>query len=32
MTDAPYSQESEECVIGAVLTAPLAYLNIAAFL
>ena len=32
MTDAPYSQESEEAVIGAVLTAPLAYLNIAAFL
>ncbi|KKL10225.1 hypothetical protein LCGC14_2557990, partial [marine sediment metagenome] len=28
----PYSQESEEAVIGAVLTAPLAYLNIAAFL
>ena len=32
MTDAPYSQESEEAVIGAVLTSPLAYLNIAAFL
>ena len=34
MTDqqVPHSQESEECVIGAVLTAPLAYLNIAAFL
>lgn len=34
MTDqlAPYSQEAEEAVIGAVLTSPLAYLNIAAFL
>ncbi|KKL09066.1 hypothetical protein LCGC14_2569620, partial [marine sediment metagenome] len=32
MTDAPYSPESEECVIGAVLTHPLVYLNIAAFL
>lgn len=34
MTDhqPPYSQQSEEAVLGAVLTAPLAYLNIAAFL
>lgn len=30
--DAPYSQEAEEAVIGAVFTSPLAYLNISSFL
>lgn len=32
MTDAPYSQEAEEAVLGAVLTNPLALLNVSAFL
>ena len=30
--DAPYSQEAEEAVIGAVFTNPIAYLNVASFL
>ena len=32
MTDVPYSQEAEEAVIGAVLTNPIAYLNVSSFL
>lgn len=32
MADAPYSQEAEEAVIGAVLTSPIAYLNVSSFL
>ena len=32
LTTAPYSQEAEEAVLGAVLTNPNAFLSIAAFL